>query len=208
MHYDESSTKPRWYPRHPGVVILDTIGVIMSVYWLTVSVHWTTDIYIFTLAMLYIVSGLYHYVQDRTWLGKLDHIMIFYVIAVTALPYWGHIIPLAWYPGGPLVIIMVCIMGTVVKTLKDLPRFISGFVYVLASLPMVIYFIINFEHITPPYGSLWMIGIVLYSIQLGVYTLKKPNPFNELFGYREIQHIVLLMATNLHTIIAINLTTP
>lgn len=206
LKYNETSNKVWWYSRHPGVVICDIIGVLTSLSWLVLSTHWTTDVYLATLVMLYTVSGLYHRTQDREWLGKLDHIMIFHVVAITALPYWGYVIPMSWYPGGILLIVTVCILGTVVKTVKVLPRFISGLLYILASLPMVIYFIVYFEYIQAPFGTLWLVGILLYTVQLGVYTLKRPDPLHEILGYREIQHVILLMATNVHALVAVRVT--
>jgi channel protein (hemolysin III family) len=205
MHYNESPTKPWWYPRHPGVTILDSIGCLTTIYWLHKSNHWTTDGYLLTLLALYIVSGLYHHVIDRVWLRKLDHAMIFYIIAITALPYWGHILPFTWYDGGPLLIIVICVLGSIIKLLSFLPRHISGLAYILAAAPMVSYFIVYRDYIPQPQQSMWLFGIVLYALQLSAYTFGKPDLYPEKFGYREVQHIVLLCATNLHSWIAISL---
>lgn len=203
--YNESESKPWWFPRHPGVAALDIIGIVTSIWWLTQSNHWTTDVYFLTLIALYGVSCLYHFVWYRDWLAKLDHIMIFYIIAITALPYWGHILPWDWYPGGLLVIGIVCVLGTVVKLVSFLPRYVSAIAYLGAAAPMVIYFILSYEEIPTEQYTQWLIGIVLYGTQLGVYTAKWPDPYTEQFGYREIQHIILLCATNLHSFVVISL---
>ncbi len=203
--YNESAGKPWWQPRHPGVVILDTIGVLTSLWWLVASHHWTTDIYLTTIIMLYGVSALYHHAQYSDSLAKLDHIMIFYVIAITALPYWGHITPFDQYWIGPSIVGAICVIGTIVKIVSFLPRFVSAAAYILAAVPMVSYFIFNFEEIPSPFGLLWLGGVCLYGAQLAVYTLKKPDPFSDQFGYREIQHVVLLSATNLHSFIVVSL---
>lgn len=204
--YDESSTKPWWYPRHPGVVILDVIGVLTSLWWLVQSQHWTTDVYYFTLVALYTVSGLYHHLVDQSWLCKLDHVMIFYIIAITGLPYWGHIMPWDWYPGGLLLIFIVCLLGTAVKLVNVLHRVVSAIAYLAAAAPMVIDFIVSYDEIPALQYWLWLFGIVLYAIQLAVYTRMRPDPYPSQFGYREIQHIVLLAATNLHSFVALSLT--
>jgi hemolysin III len=156
-----------------------------------------------TVVALYSVSALYHHTVYRDWLGKLDHIMIFYVISITALPYWGYIIPFPWYPGGLLAIIVICVVGTVVKTVSFLPRFVSGAAYLAAAVPMVSYFIVHYSHIPTPYGALWMIGLFFHGGLLVVYTLKTPDPFPALFGFREVQHVLLVCATNLHSYVAI-----
>ncbi|MCU0678394.1 MAG: hemolysin III family protein [Candidatus Pacebacteria bacterium] len=205
LRYDESSTKPWWYPRHPGVVVLDVLGVAMSTWWLSQSSHWTTDVYLVTFVLLYGVSGLYHHYYDRSWLAKLDHIMIFYIIAITALPYWGHIIPWDWYPGGLLLIVIICLLGTVVKLVSFLPRVVSALAYLAAAAPMVLYFIFSYNEIPTLQYWLWLVGIALYSLQLAVYTRMRPDPYPGQCGYREIQHIVLLAATNLHSSIALSL---
>lgn len=203
--YDESITKAWWYPRHPGVTWLDFVGIWSSFTWLIASPHWTISIYSCVLITLYSVSALYHHVQYREWLGKLDHIMIFYVIAITALPYWGMILPFSWYTGGPLIIVAICLIGTIVKIVSFLPRFVSGLAYIAASVPMVSYFIIYQDLIPNPQRILWLMGIILYGLQLGVYTLQRPDPYTERFGYREIQHLILLCATNLHSWVATSL---
>lgn len=205
MRYNEDPTKPWWYPRHPGVVILDIFGVLTSLWWLAQSQHWTTDIYLVTFVLLYGVSALYHHYYDRSWLAKLDHIMIFYIIAITALPYWGHIIPWNWYPGGPLLIMFVCLLGTMVKLVSFLPRVVSAIAYLAAAAPMVLYFIASFDEIPALQYWLWLFGLVLYATQLAVYTLMRPDPYPGQFGFREIQHIFLLCATNLHSWIVLSL---
>jgi hemolysin III len=205
LKHDESDSKRRLYPRHPGVVILDVIGVVTSLWWLTQSQHWTTDVYLATFVLLYGVSGLYHHYYDRSWLAKLDHIMIFWIVAITALPYWDHIIPWDWYPGGLLLIFIICILGTVVKLVSFLPRVVSAIAYLAAAAPMVIDFIVSYDEIPALQYWLWLFGIVLYTIQLAVYTRMRPDPYPSQFGYREIQHIVLLAATNLHSWIALSL---
>ncbi len=206
LRHNETKTKPWWYPRHPGVTLLDCAGIVTTFFWLTQSQHWTTDVYLLTLVALYSVSGIYHHVQYRAWLGKLDHIMIFYVIAITALPYWGHIMPWKWYEGGLGLIVCICLLGTIVKTVSFLPRFVSGATYLLASAPMVSYFVIYFGQIGTPYGWWWMIGLLFYGAQLIVYTVTEPNPYPKQFGFREIQHTLLLCATNIHCWVAISLT--
>ncbi len=206
MYYNESLTKSWWYPRHPGVVILDIIGALSAIYWLTESQHWTTDVYLMTLLLLYGVSGLYHHLVDRFWLRKLDHVMIFYIIAITGLPYWGHIIPWNWYPGGLLLIFIVSLLGTAVKMVSVLPRVVSAAAYLMAAAPMVIDFIVSYQQIPGLQYWTWLFGIVLYALQLMVYTRMQPDPYPAQFGYREIQHVVLLLATNLHCWVAISLT--
>lgn len=205
FRYDESATKRWWQPRHFGVVAVDSIGVLTSLWWLLYSPHWTTDVYLFTLVALYAVSGAYHHVRYRDWLGRLDHMMIFYIIAITALPYWGHILPWDRYWGGPLLILFICIVGTVIKLVSFLPRFLSAGAYLAAAVPMVSYFILSYDLIPAAQYTWWLVGIALYALQLGVYTLQQPDPYTELFGYREIQHLVLLCATNIHCYVAISL---
>ncbi len=202
LRYDESSTKPWWYPRHSGVVVLDTVSVTSALWWLGTSTHWTTTIYTITILLLYGVSLVYHFVSYRDWLGKLDHIMIFYVIAITGLPYWGHIMPTTPFWHGIAFVVGICVAGTITKTLHFLPRYLSAVVYLLAAVPMVSYLLINFDRLPTITATLWLVGVGIYGIQLAVYTLKWPDPRPNQFGFRELQHLLLLGATNLHSYIA------
>ena len=204
--HNESTTKSWLISRHPGVVLLDSVGILSSVYWLMQSRHWTTDIYLLTVLLLYGVSALYHHAVYRTWLGKLDHTMIFYVIAITALPYWGYYMPWDWYWGGIITIIAICLVGTVVKTVSFLPRVVSGVTYLAAAVPMMTYFMLNIELVPFPYGAIWIFGLVMYASMLLVYTKQTPDPLPAYWGFREVQHTKLLIATNLHSFVAVSLT--
>jgi channel protein (hemolysin III family) len=208
MKHNESPAKPWWYPRHPGVVALDITGVMSTLYWIMQSQHSTSTVYLVIVGLLYTVSAIYHHARERIWLGKLDHIMIFYVIAFTALPYWGYVMPFSWHPLGLILILGICVVGTIIKLLSFLPRWVSGLVYIGASTPMVTYFVWFIDSVPSPYQMLWLSGVLLYGLQLIIYTGQYCDWRPAQWGYREQQHVVLLSATNLHSFIAVNITAP
>jgi channel protein (hemolysin III family) len=205
LHYDETTTKPWWRPRHPIVCLLDTTGLLLSLFFWWHATHWSVAVYLLCLAALYFFSGLHHWHLYRTWTGRIDHAMIFVVIAVSALPYWGALIPLPWYPAGPLFIGTIVVVGGGTKLVRSFPRVLSGVLYTLAGVPMVLYFLWRWDDIPAPYNSLWIIGVGLYMLQLMVYTWKWPNFAPDHVGYRDVQHVVLLCATTLHSVIALTL---
>ena len=154
---------------------------------------------------MYFFSSLFHWLPDIDWRGKVDHMMIFVLIAMTAMPYWGSFIPFAWAPLGPVIIIITILIGIGVKLCSFLPRKLSGLLYICAGLPVTFDIALSWEKISSPWNVLWMVGIGFYTAQLIIYTYRLCDFKQDLFGHREMQHIFLLVATTLHSVIAIAL---
>jgi hypothetical protein len=130
--------------------------------------------------------------------------VIFLAIAMTAMPYWGKLFPFVWYPLGPLIIVIVTLLGIGIKTLSFLPRKISSIAFAVASLPMWFDAGSFWTKIPAPYNSLFFLGVALYGLQLVIYTAKLCDYRPNLFGYREVQHSMLFLAATLHSIVAVS----
>ncbi len=203
--YDERAEKPSLHPRHPIVCLLDIGGILSTLFFLLQSAHWVNRTYLASIVLLYLVSATYHWCVHKDWLRRLDHIMIFVVIAMTAIPYWGVITPFAWRPAGPLIIATLIIFGAIIKFFDFFSKGVSGGLYILSGLPIVTFFLLHWSEVPSPFNLLWAIGSCLYLFQLLIYTFHWFNFKTEILGYREIQHCVLLMATSLHSYTAVEL---
>lgn len=205
LHYEESGSKATFRPRHPIVCFLDMVGIVMAMFFLFQSTHVAVQSYLLSIVLLYVISALHHWLTYKDWSRRLDHIMIFVVIAMTALPYWGAYPPLRWSPAGPVLIAVIIALGVTAKLISYYPKVLSATLYTVAGLPMVSYFILNWSNVPEPYNVLWIFGVGLYVFQMLIYTFHWFDFKAELFGFREIQHIILLTATTIHSAIAVYL---
>ena len=195
-----------WFrPRHPIVCGLDNLGMAITLFLLFQTKYMVVQSYLLSVLFLYFFSALFHWLPYVTWRGKVDHIMIFVLIAMTAMPYWGSLIPFAWEPLGSVIITLTILIGIGVKLCSYLPRKLSAVIYAGAGLPVVCDIALSWEQISSPWNVLWMVGIGFYVTQLIIYTYRLCDFKKDLFGHREMQHIFLLMATTLHSVIAIAL---
>ena len=51
---------------------------------------------------------------------------------------------------------------------------------------------------------LWWAGLTLYMTQFVIYSFRRPDPLPNCFGFREIQHAVLVAATTSHSVVVLN----
>ena len=155
---------------------------------------------------LFTISALYHRVQwtpgAHQFMRRLDHSMIFIVIAATYTPIavvalpeftgrliltivWGGAIGGAvlhlFWPGAPrkiLVTLYLAVGWAAVLVIADIWRElgVTGFVLLVA-------------------------GGLLHSIGAIVYALKRPNPWPTVFGFHEIFHLFVVGGIACHYVV-------
>jgi hemolysin III len=160
-------------------------------------------IYAAALAGLLGTSALYHRViwqpRARTWLRRLDHSMIFVLIAGTYTP-----VALLALKGSLastiLIVLWAGALGGVIFKLAwiDAPKWLFAIVYALLGLVTAAVF----GELPAAIGWLGAIGIglggALYLTGAVIYASEKPNPWPKVFGYHEIFHALVLAAAGLH----------
>lgn len=154
---------------------------------------------------LYSASSIYHYYQAndenpmKKFLRKVDHSMIYVLIAGTYTPIVLTYLP---QPNGMYFLIAIwsiAVIGIVVKLFwMNAPRLISTVVYLLMGWALIFDFS-AFSAV--PLGCMGLIaaGGLSYSIGALIYILKKPNWFSE-FGFHELFHIFVMIGTMFHFI--------
>lgn len=169
-------------------------------------------IYSLSLTGLYGISALYHcpfWRNHHTYvlMGKIDHAAIFILIAGTGTPVC--LLGLAGKSGWMLFGIIWCIaLIGILMAFSGLHRlkFIRAILYVAAGW-MVFPFI---PEIKSSLGTmnLWYLisGGIIYTLGALVYALKKPDLFPRVFGYHEVFHVLVVIASILHFIVIYHLT--
>jgi len=131
-------------------------------------------------------SALYHRVtwrpRARRWMRRLDHSMIFVLIAGTYTPVALIALKGALANTVLIVLWLGALGGVVFKLLWiDAPKWLFALVYVVLGLVTAAVF-----------------GGLLYALGAVVYASGRPNPWPRVFGYHEVFHSLVLAAASLH----------
>jgi hemolysin III len=160
-------------------------------------------IYAAALSGLLGTSALYHRVtwrpRARRWMRRLDHSMIFVLIAGTYTPV--ALLALKGALANTILIVMWlgALGGVIFKLLWiDAPKWLFAGVYVLLSLVTAAVF----GELPATIGWLGVAGLatggLLYAIGAVVHASERPNPWPKVFGYHEIFHALVIGAAGLH----------
>ena len=159
-------------------------------------------VYAFGLAGLFGTSALYHRItwrpRARVWMRRLDHSMIFVLIAATVTPFGllvldGHaatvLLAVVW--GGALA-------GVAAASLwPTAPKWVSALVYCavgwsgVMAMPQLAGYAVAALVLLALGGALYTAGAV-------VYALGRPDPAPLVFGYHEVFHTLVVAAAALH----------
>jgi len=160
-------------------------------------------IYAFSLSGLLGTSALYHRVnwrrpEIRRWVRRLDHSMIFLLIAGTVTPFAVLVMD------GPLanaLLIAVwagALAGIVVEVVwVDAPKWVSTIVYLAVGWIGLLGFPAIVVAAGVGAGALIAAGGVLYTAGALVYARQRPDPNPAVFGYHEIFHLLVVAAVAL-----------
>jgi hemolysin III len=161
-------------------------------------------IYAISLSALLGTSALYHRVNwrrpdVRRWMRRLDHSMIFFLIAGTYTPF--ALLAL----DGPLadaILVVVwagAIAGAVVEMVWiDHPKWVAALIYMSLGWVAAIAFPGLWSEMGVGGTLLVAIGGLLYSAGAVVYAIQRPNPNPRVFGYHEVFHLLVIAAAAAH----------
>ncbi len=194
-------SKFKLYARDPISSYTHFIGGILAVIatvFLILKGGICAGVFGLSMVLLYFASSIYHFYKDSPEkikrLRKLDHSMIYVLIAGTYTPLLIHLFPrpISFYLCSTMWI--MAIFGTLIKVFWiNAPRWLSVVSYVLMGWVIMIdpSCLIQIEF----WGIFWLVlGGVLYTIGAVIYALKKPNISAE-FGFHEIFHIFVMLGT-------------
>lgn len=160
-------------------------------------------IYSVSLCSLFGISALYHRPQwkqkARQWLRRIDHAAIYILIA-------GSATPICLMAVNPIIgkkILLIVWLAAILGILQSLfwikaPKWVATIFYLMVGFSVIpylpeLYTALGFFKI-----ALILIGGLFYLIGALVYVLKFPNPIPKYFGYHEIFHILVIIASAFH----------
>jgi hemolysin III len=161
-------------------------------------------IYAISLAALFGVSALYHRVNwsrpaIRRWVRRLDHSMIFLLIAGTVTPFALLVLHGTFASAILIAVWTGAAVGIVVEVVwVEAPKWVSALVYVGVGWIGALAFPAIAIDAGIGAGILIALGGVLYTTGAVVYARERPDPNPAVFGYHEIFHVLVLAAAALH----------
>ena len=156
-------------------------------------------------ALLYTASGVYHALRagERALaiLKKIDHMMIFVLIAGTYTPVCLIALRGVWGFSLLAAIWTIAAAGILLKIFwMSAPRWASTLIYVAMGWSALFVFYPLVKAATTAELALIIAGGVAYTTGAVFYALKKPV-IRSWFGFHEIFHIFVMLGTTLHIIV-------
>jgi hemolysin III len=178
-------------------------GAVLVVAAPTGRATFATLVYAAGLTALFGVSAVYHRVNwtspgARRWMRRLDHSMIFFMIAGTYTPF-----ALLVLEGSLATAILIAVWGGalagVILNLAwvEAPKWVTAVVYLTLGWVAVVAFPDLISELGWVAALLLGAGGLLYSLGAIVYALKRPDPVPSVFGYHEVFHVLVIAAAAL-----------
>jgi hemolysin III len=161
------------------------------------------SIYAFAVSGLLGTSALYHRVtwstRARAWMRRLDHSMIFVLIAGTYTPF-ALLVLHGSLAQAILIVVWAGALGGIVLNLvwTTAPRWLSAAVYIALGWVAVAAMPALSKEIGAAGVALLMGGGLLYTAGAIIYATRKPDPAPAVFGYHEIFHALVVAAAAAH----------
>ena len=161
-------------------------------------------IYAVSVSALFGTSALYHRIdwkrpRARAWMRRLDHSMIFVLIAGTYTPFALLVLD------GPIadailaVVWIGALAGSIVEMLwTSHPKWVGALIYLSLGWVAVVAFPQMWNEMGIAGTLLIAGGGLLYTAGAVVYAIQRPNPNPAVFGYHEIFHLLVIAAAAAH----------
>jgi hemolysin III len=176
------------------------LGLVLVVVAETARARIALTVYSVSLVALFGVSALYHRIEwrsltGRDWMRRLDHSMIFVMIAGSYTPFALLVLHGALAVAILVVVWAGALLGVAFNLVwRDTPRWLRSALYIGLGWIAVA--------ATPQLGAaigllglaLLGLGGVLYTLGAVVYAIRRPDPSPAVFGYHEIFHILVIAA--------------
>lgn len=185
---------------------LSVVGLIYLIYIGALRGPWHLASFLtfgVSLILLYTASSIYHALnvspKATLLLRKLDHVMIFVLIAGSYTPFC--LLPLRGPWGWSLfgTIWGLAVLGAVTKLFwMNAPRWLSTAFYLLMGWLVMVAVYPMVQSVETPSLILLAVGGLFYTAGAVLYATKWPNPWPGKFGFHEIWHLFVMAGSSAH----------
>jgi hemolysin III len=161
-------------------------------------------VYAASLSALLGVSALYHRIdwrrpEIRRWMRRLDHSMIFLLIAGTTTPFAVLVLHGTLAKALLIAVWAGAAAGIVVELVwVDAPKWVTALVYLGVGWIGALGFPGIVGNAGLGAGTLIAVGGVFYTAGAVIYARQRPDPNPAVFGYHEIFHLLVIAAAAAH----------
>jgi hemolysin III len=178
-------------------------GVLLILYADRPAARTAAAIYAATLLLVFGTSAAYHRLaktyRQRMVMQRLDHSMIYLLIAGTYVPICLIALPTVWGISMLSVVGAIGLLGIVLKLVAfGRVQWASYALYPIMGWVAAIAAPVMVDHLTALQMALIVGGGVAYTIGIPVLLLRRPDPWPTVFGYHEIWHGCTVLAAGLH----------
>ena len=155
-----------------------------------------------SLILLYVTSATYHRVIWNTRLRRLgkrlDHAMIFVLIAGTYTPFCLDV-SLSWGISLLAVVWSLAGAGALLKIAwPEAPKWLSVSLYIALGWVAIVAASEVIDHYAGSPLAMLLLGGALYTAGGIIYALGRPNPWPRIFGYHEVFHALVVAGSAVH----------
>ena len=187
------------------VSLVTGVGLVLEA--ASVRARIAVAVYALSVAAVFGISALYHRVEWRTlsarrWMRRLDHTMIFVLIAGSYTPF--SVLVLHGTLGVVILIAVwsAALAGGVFKLVWiDAPGWLGTATYILVGWIAVIAMPELVDRLGVPAVAALALGGILYSVGGVIYARKRPDPLPSVFGYHELFHTLVIAAAALQYVV-------
>jgi hemolysin III len=157
-------------------------------------------IYAVSLSALFGTSALYHRVNwrrpnARRWMRRLDHSMIFLLIAGTYTPFALLVLHGTLATAVLVAVWAGALAGSIVEMIWiEAPKWVTAIIYLSLGWVAVIAFPALWRDLGVVGTLLVAAGGLLYTMGAIVYATQRPDPNPAVFGYHEVFHLLVIAA--------------
>lgn len=164
------------------------------------------SIYAVSVLALFGTSAAYHRLahsfRSRQIMRRLDHSMIFILIAGTYTPVCLLALPRAW--GVPVLstVWIGAVVGVVLKTTAfDRFQGLRHALYPVLGWTAIVAMPVLYERMTATQFCFMVVGGLMYTSGIPVLLGKRPDPWPMTFGYHEVWHVFTVVAGVCHFVL-------
>ncbi len=211
--YSEAGRNP-YDGLRPYSALTHGIGIILALLALAALLHVTlrrgtltvtaVSIYAVSMLCLYTASTIYHSlntgIQGRLFLRKLDHLMIYFLIAGTYTPIC--LISLGGTVSGRVMLAIIWAMAILGSLLTlfwiKMPRLLTSLIYLVMGWVAIFAIYPLYTVMKPLSFGMLLAGAFFYTVGGILYALKWPGRNNPYFGCHEIFHVFIVLGSICH----------
>jgi hemolysin III len=168
----------------------------------------SSAIYAVTLAGLYGVSAAFHSISwgPRAWslMRRLDHSMIFLLIAGTYTPFSLLVLPSPWSTTVLAFVWAGAVTGIALRTLSPGRAALQNTLYMVLGWTAAFTLPITVERLRPVALGLLVVGGLFYTAGAVMFGLRKPDLVPAVFGYHEVWHSMVIGGSLCHYVLILS----